>query len=148
MHFMNELSPWSPRHLAVLLSWFPIGLAVGNTATFPIRDTICLAVWCAVGFTVCGRRSTFRRSSLSCPLVLEFRVTLPPSVEDSIPYREEGLGEVGLDAPALVVNIVVGRVVARDVLERVPGERVAAVVVDRLHRGANEEAHAHPLAHE
>lgn len=57
-----------------------------------------------------------------------------------VPKGEEGLGEVGLDAPGLVVDVVVGRVVARDVLHGVPRERVPAVVVDRLDgREAEEE---------
>ena len=35
-------------------------------------------------------------------------------------------------------------IVGRDVLQRVPGERVAAVVVDRLDGAAHEEEHAQP----
>jgi hypothetical protein len=64
---------------------------------------------------------------------------LVPCVEETIPEGEEGLGEVGLDAPGLVVDVVVGGVVAGDELERVPGEGVAAVVVDGLDGGEGEE---------
>lgn len=84
---------------------------------------------------------------LASALVLELDVALPPGAQDPVPDGEEGLREVGLDAPALVMDIVVGRVVARDVLKRVPGERVAAVVVDRFHHGPDEEEHAHAGRH-
>jgi hypothetical protein len=72
-------------------------------------------------------------------------------VEDPIPEGEEGLREVGLDAPRLVVNVVVGGVVVRDQLQRIPGEFVAAVVIDRLHARKGKEdcslthRHAHDL---
>lgn len=56
-------------------------------------------------------------------------------IEKSVPESEEGLSKVGLDAPVLVVNIVIFSVVAGDDLERVPWERVAAVVVDCLDCG-------------
>lgn len=69
-------------------------------------------------------------------------------VQESIPEGEEGLGKVGLDTPVLVVNVVVGSIVAGDELERVPGERVAAVVVDSLDGGHGKEPHALTHSHE
>lgn len=62
--------------------------------------------------------------------------------EDAVPKGEEGLGKVGLDAPGLVVNVVVGGIVVGDELEGVPGKGVAAVVVNGLHGGKGEEAGA------
>lgn len=81
-------------------------------------------------------------------LVLDRGVTLPHGTENSIPGGEEGLGEVGLDAPALVVDVVVSGIVAGDVLQGVPGQRVSAVVVDRLHHAADKEEHALARGHE
>lgn len=59
-----------------------------------------------------------------------------------VPKREKGLRKVGLDAPRLVVNIVVGGVIVGNELERVPGKGVAAVVVNRLHGRKCKEARA------
>lgn len=42
--------------------------------------------------------------------------------KQGVPEGEEGLGKVGLDAPVLVVDVVVGGVVTCDELEGVPGE--------------------------
>ena len=58
----------------------------------------------------------------------------------AVPECEEGLREVRLNAPRLVVDIVVGGVITSDVLHGVPGKRVPAVVVDGLDgREAEEE---------
>lgn len=62
--------------------------------------------------------------------------------QELVPESEEGLGEVGLDSPGLVVDVVVGSVVAGDELERVPREGVAAVVIDGLDGRESEEASA------
>jgi hypothetical protein len=62
--------------------------------------------------------------------------------QELVPDGEEGLREVGLDSPGLVVNVVVGSVVAGDELERVPRESVAAVVIDGLDSRESEEASA------
>lgn len=62
--------------------------------------------------------------------------------QELVPESEEGLGKVGLDSPGLVVNVVVGSVVAGDELERVPRERVAAVVINGLDGRESEEASA------
>lgn len=47
-----------------------------------------------------------------------------------------------------MVDVVVGGVVAGDVLQGVPGQRVSAVVVNRLHHAADEEEHALARGHE
>jgi hypothetical protein len=73
--------------------------------------------------------------------------SLPDGAEDSIPKGEEGLREIRLNAPALVMNIVVLGIVARQVLERIKGERVATVIVDGLDGGAGEEPHALACGH-
>jgi len=74
--------------------------------------------------------------------------TSPPGVEDTVPEDEERLAEVGLDAPALVVDVVVGGVVAGDALQRIPWQSVSAVVVDGLDGGKGEEEHALAGIHE
>lgn len=56
--------------------------------------------------------------------------TGPDRAEKSVPEGEEWLGEVRLDAPALVVHIVVAGIVRRDVLQRVPGQSVSTVIVN------------------
>jgi hypothetical protein len=63
-------------------------------------------------------------------------------LQERVPEGKEGLGKVGLDAPVLMVNIVVGSIVARDELKRVPGKGVAAVVIYGLDGGKHEEDHA------
>lgn len=52
--------------------------------------------------------------------------------QELVPEGEEGLGEIGFDSPGLVVNVVVGSVVAGDELKRVPREGIAAVVINGL----------------
>lgn len=71
----------------------------------------------------------------------------PLGAEDTVPEGEERLAEVCLDAPALVVHVVVAGVVAREALEGVEWQGVAAVVVDCLERAACEEAHPLPGTH-
>ncbi len=114
---------------------FPICLG------FPIR---------LLGLAITIGSRQLRLLGRSCPgaLVLEGDVARPPGAQDPVPDGEKGLREVGLDTPALVVDVVVGRVVARDVLQRIEGERVAAVVIDRLHHAADEEEHAQTGAEE
>lgn len=53
--------------------------------------------------------------------IFQGRVAPPHGPEQSIPECEERLGEVRFDAPTLMVNIVVCCIVARDVLDWVPG---------------------------
>lgn len=62
--------------------------------------------------------------------------------QELVPESEEGLGEIGLDSPGLVVNVVVGSVVAGDELKRIPRESVAAVVINGLDSRESEEASA------
>lgn len=65
----------------------------------------------------------------------------PFGAEGAVPEGEEGLAEVGFDAPALVVHVVVAGVVACEVLEWVEWQGVAAVVVDGFEGAACEETH-------
>lgn len=92
-----------------------------------------------------GRRRLLGRR-LPRPLILGLDIPLPLRTHPPVPDGEEGLREVGLDAPALVVDVVVRRIVARDVLQRVERQRVPAVVVHRLHHATREEGHAHARA--
>ncbi len=48
-------------------------------------------------------------------------IALPHGPQERVPECEEWLGEVRLDAPALMVNVVVSCIVTGDVLNRVPG---------------------------
>ena len=66
-------------------------------------------------------------------------------IEYSVPESEEGLREIGLDSPGLVMDVVVRGVVAGNVLHGVPREGVSAVIIDGLDGGETEEEHA--LAH-
>ena len=47
-----------------------------------------------------------------------------------------------LDAPALVVDVMVSSVIAGQMLERVPGESVAAVIINCLDGRAREKPHS------
>lgn len=80
-------------------------------------------------------------------LIPQGHVTPPLGSHEPVPEDEERLGEVGLDAPALVVDVMVGRIVGRQVLQRIPGECVSAVVVDSLDGGEREEPHALAVGH-
>lgn len=46
-----------------------------------------------------------------------------------------------------MMDIMVPRIVARDMLQRIPGERVPTVVVDGFDRRADEEEHALARGH-
>lgn len=80
--------------------------------------------------------------TLPGPFVAVFDITLPLGTQHSIPENEEWLREVVLDTPALVVDVVVGSVVGRDLLKRVPRELVTAMVIDCFDCGHREEPHA------
>lgn len=58
-----------------------------------------------------------------------------------VPECEEGLGEVCLYTPALVVDIVVSSIVASQTLKGIPGKRITAVIVDCLDGRAGEKPH-------
>lgn len=74
-----------------------------------------------------------------CSLVLECRIALPHGAQPFIPDGEERLGEICLDAPTLMVDIMVRGVVACDVLQWVPWERVSAVIIDSLGGAKDKE---------
>lgn len=67
--------------------------------------------------------------------------------EDPVPGDEEGLREVVLVAVELVVDVVVGAVVAEEHVEDVPREAHPAVVVHGLDGGEGEEEDARSGAH-
>jgi hypothetical protein len=67
--------------------------------------------------------------------------------EQAVPDHEEGLGEVAAAAAALVVHVVVGGVVAERGVERVPRRGDAAVVVDALDGGEDEEGRGDARGH-
>lgn len=105
----------------------------GSSLCFVLVALLCLLRrWFLVGQAVGAR-----------PLV--------PGAEDAVPEGEEGLGEIGLDSPGLVVDVVIGSIVACDELERIPGELVATVVVNSLdgreaeEQGALANVHARKL---
>ena len=128
-----------PMGLAVL-PWLAVGLATWATASgFSIWRAAAVCHGLAIHVSWCGFGSGCCPSSL----VLECRVTLPHGAEHAVPYGEEGLRVVGLDAPALVMDVVIGSVIARQVLERVPRKRVAAVVINSLDIRSYKETHAH-----
>lgn len=85
--------------------------------------------------------------ALSGPLVTKLNLALPLCVQEAVPEDEEGLGEVGLDAPALMVNIVIGSIVGGEMLQRIPGEGVSAVVINSLDGRASEEPHGLAVGH-
>lgn len=74
--------------------------------------------------------------------------TLVLGIKQAVPEGEEGLGEVGLDTPVLVVDVMVGSVVAGNELEGVPWELVTAVVIDSLDCRHGKKPHALTNSHE
>lgn len=86
-------------------------------------------------------------SALTSPLVAKLDLARPLGAEQAVPEDKEGLGEVGLDAPTLMVNVMIGGIVGSEVLQRVPGEGVAAVVVNGLDGRKGEEPHGLTVGH-
>lgn len=80
-------------------------------------------------------------STLTSSLVPQVDITLPLGTEQAVPDNEEGLREVGLDAPALVVNVVIRSIIRGEVLQGIPRKRVAAVIVDGLDGREREKPH-------
>ena len=113
----------------------------------PISMPVRLAICMPIGMPV--RLPINRPVRLGLPLPsqllrlrpLPFRpVPHVPRPQRAVPEREEGLRKVRLDAPRLVVDVVVGGVITRYVLHGVPWKRVPAVVVNGLDgREAEEE---------
>lgn len=67
---------------------------------------------------------------------------MPYRPRDSVPECEEWLTEVGLNTPALVVDVVVCGVIARNMLKRIPWQFVPTMVVYCLNGGPGKEAHS------
>lgn len=86
-------------------------------------------------------------SVLTSPLVAKLNLALPLSIQQSVPEDEERLRKVGLDAPALVMNVVIGSVVGGEVLQGIPWESVAAMIVNGLDGRAGEEPHRLTVGH-
>jgi hypothetical protein len=68
--------------------------------------------------------------------------TSPHCAQESIPEGEKRLAEVSLNAPALMVDIMVFGVVACDVLQRIERQSVSAMVVNRLDGATGKKPHA------
>ena len=56
--------------------------------------------------------------------------TLPTGVHTPIPKGEKRLRKIRFDPPALVVDVMIRGIVGRDSLQRVPGDGIAAMVID------------------
>lgn len=74
--------------------------------------------------------------------VTQLHIALPLSTEPTIPDCEERLRKVRLDSPALVVNVMVSGIVGCKMLQRIPGESIAAVIVNGFDGRKGEEPHA------
>lgn len=118
---------------------------MGTSKRAPTDKWDCFPTSCS---TLLGLRRCLLCGACPLPRVLQPRVPAPHGPQRPVPEDEKGLGEVGLDPPALMVDVVVGGVVARDVLQRIPRQGVPAVVVDRLDHAAHEEPHSHSGCHE
>ena len=86
-------------------------------------------------------------SILASTLVAKLHLALPLGVEHAVPEDKEGLGEVGLDAPALVVDVMVGGIVGGEMLQGVPREGVSAVIVHGLDGRHGKEPHGLAVGH-
>jgi hypothetical protein len=63
-------------------------------------------------------------------------------IKKTVPESKEWLREIGLNTPALVMDVVVGSIVGGEMLQGVPGEGIAAMIVNCLNGGAGKEPHA------
>lgn len=72
---------------------------------------------------------------------------LVPCITDFVPESEEWLREIRLDSPSLMVYVVIGSIVARQVLERVPRKRISTVIIHSLDSGQTEEQKPESLRH-
>lgn len=82
---------------------------------------MCIGRLLGLGGYLFGHRFQSFLGSVLGSFVFHGRVASPHGPEESIPECKEWLREVCLDAPALVVDIVVCCIVARDMLDWVPG---------------------------
>lgn len=72
----------------------------------------------------------------------------PPSrLQKAIPEGEERLREVGLNAPALMMDIMIRSIIRGEVLQGIPGEVVAGVIIHRLDGTEGEQEHRLPVVH-
>lgn len=82
------------------------------------------------------------------PFISPFGVsTVPYRPKDPVPECKEWLAEIGLDPPALVVDIMVCGIVACNMLKGIPGQLVATMVVNCLDGGPGEKAHSLTRCH-
>jgi hypothetical protein len=80
--------------------------------------------------------------SLGGALISQLRLALPHRSQPLVPECEEWLAEVCLDTPTLVVDVMVRRIVAGDVLHWVPWKGVSRVIIDGLDGASREECDA------
>jgi hypothetical protein len=85
--------------------------------------------------------------ALSGPLVTKLNLALPLRIKETVPEDKKGLREVGFDTPTLMMNIVIGSIVGGEMLQRVPGKGVSAVVIDSLDGRAGEKPHRLAVGH-
>ena len=76
------------------------------------------------------------------PLILVGSVSLPGCPKETVPECEEWLREIRLDSPTLVVDIMVSGIVAGDMLQGVPWQRIATVVVNSFNRRGCKKYHS------
>ncbi len=73
--------------------------------------------------------------------------SVPDRSQYPVPEREEWLAEVRLDAPTLVVDIVVCGIVAGNMLKGIKWQSVSTMIIDSLDGRAGEEAHSLTWCH-
>lgn len=84
---------------------------------------------------------------LTGSLVTQLDLASPLRAKKTIPEDEERLGEIGLDTPALVVDVMVSGVVGGEMLQWIPGEGIATVIIDSLDSREGEEPHGLAVSH-
>ena len=67
---------------------------------------------------LCSKPFSVRSHRL--PLILALDLTLPHGPHEPIPEGKVWLAEVGLDAPALMMDVVIGGIVAAQALKWIP----------------------------
>lgn len=73
--------------------------------------------------------------------------SLVHGTQQRIPKGKERLRKVGLDAPRLVVDVMVCGVIVGDELKRIPWESVATVIINRLDTRERKEQGALANSH-
>lgn len=131
--------------------------AVSQPALRTLRPIDLVSTLCRTGLATSVGRGFFGTTSIGLnlslnrrpvTLITQLHVTAPPlGVHEPIPKGEKGLCKVGFDSPALVMDIVISGIVGSDMLQRIPRECIATVVIDGFDGGCREEDHALPVGH-